>query len=786
MAERKLSLVILGKATGALAAMKSVGDEAGGLGKKLTNLLPSFKTVALAGAAAFGAVTAAALGAVQAAAQDEQSQKKLADQMRRTTQATDEQIAAAEKHISSLMMQTGVTDDALRPALAALVRSTGDAQFAQQNLTLALDISAATGKDLESVSLALGKAFNGQMTALTRLGIPLDQGAVKAKNLTEIVGALQSQFGGAAADAADTFSGRLQILRTSLGEAVEGIGYALLPLAERLVAFFQTKVVPVIQAFSDELAGGGGMRDALIAAAAQMGTFGLQAIKIVESIAVAFVTFGNAVVAIGKPILVVVGNIAAGLTLLFTGSFAKAGDMFNKFETAYLALDKLNVDVNTVRASFAAFTADVVGLSKQNFAKGLTDGLSRFDKKGKEASETGDDFLKVLAGLQANAGGAGSKVKQVADQMKVFTDSLKQARDATRSQTDATKAVGAAQDSLKAKTQGVTDAQARFDMVVKGFPASARESIDASRRFADAQRSVRDAGLQVADAVRGVTEAEKRLADLRAQKADIGKVGAAERALERSKYGVEEANFRVTDAERELAELRADPDASAIAIRRAEIDLAEAKLSVSDSVLAIADAERRLADERDAAATPDEIADAERNLQHAKMEVVDAIDAQTRATEDQSDAQDILNEVTTGAAVGSLVYESALKDLEDAKRDQTSASETLTDAIRNEADAVRDLAAATATLLTVQGKTKAGVQTRAAAGLGVSVGAGGSVIENIGTVSANGANAMAGAGSTNVTLNVQSGISNPVETANEIIDALRQWERANGNLNLAI
>ena len=155
MAERKLSLVILGKATGALAAMKSVGDEAGGLGKKLTNLMPSFKTVAIAGAAAFGAVTAAALGAVQAAAQDEQSQKKLADQMRRTTQATDEQIAAAEKHISSLMMQTGVTDDALRPALAALVRATGDAQFAQQNLTLALDISAATGKDLESVSLAL-------------------------------------------------------------------------------------------------------------------------------------------------------------------------------------------------------------------------------------------------------------------------------------------------------------------------------------------------------------------------------------------------------------------------------------------------------------------------------------------------------------------------------------------------------------------------------------------------------------------------------------------------------
>jgi hypothetical protein len=781
MADRKLSLIILGKATSALAAMKSVGDEAGSLGKKLTNLMPSFKTVALTGAAAFGAVSAAAYGAVQAAAQDELSQKKLADQMRRTTQATDEQIAAAEKHISSLMMQTGVTDDALRPALAALVRATGDAEFAQQNLTLALDISAATGKDLESVSLALGKAFNGQMTALTRLGIPLDQSAVKAKNLTEIVGALQTQFGGAAADAADTFSGRLQILRTSLGEAVEGIGYALLPIAERLVAFFQTKVVPVIQAFSDTLAGGGGMRDALIAAAAQAGEFGLKVIKVVESVTLAFVKFSNTLATIGKPLLQLIGLLGAGTVLLLTGSLSKADAFNDKFQKLANTMGGLKINTDEVRASFARFTGEVVGLSKLNAAKATTDGLSRFDQGAKQASGTGDDFLTVLKGLQAEAGGAGGKVKEVADKMKEFTDVLVKARDATRSQTDATQAVGKADDAMRAQTDAVTRAQERFNLVIGGFPASARESIDASRRFADAQRSVRDAGLQVADATRGVTEAEKRLADLRAQKADIGKVGAAERALERSKYGVEEANFRVTDAERELAALRADPAASAVAIRRAEIDLAEAKLSVSDSVLAIADAERRLFDERNAAATPDEIADAERNLQHAKMEVVDAIDAQTRATEDQSDAQATLNEITMGATVGSKAYDDALKDLTDAKTSLADASEAYEKTLVREADAMRDLAEATKILLAAQGKTKAGVQTRAAAGLGVSVGAGGSIIENIAAVSRNTTGGGGAVGDTVLNLNVQAGISNPVETANEIIDAIRQWQRANGN-----
>ncbi len=786
MAERKLSLIILGKATGALAAMKSVGDEAGSLGKKMSSLLPSFKTVALAGAAAFGAVGAAALGAVNAAAQDELSQKKLADQLKRTTDATAEQIAAVEQHISKQMMLTGVTDDQLRPAMANLVRATGDVSFAQNQLNLALDISAATGKDLESVTLALGKAYNGNVGALTKLGVPLDQSVVKSKNLSEVVKTLNAQFGGAAADAADTFSGRLRILRTSLGEAVEGIGYALLPLAERLVAFIQAKVVPVIQAFSDKLAAGGGLRDALIAAAAQAGTFGLQVIRSLENVTLGFLQFGKRAAEVFAFVAKYMKPIIYGTVLLATGSLKAAGTVSSSFDFASNAVKGLDSAILQTSNAFAMFTAEVVGLSKLNTALATTDAISRkYGETTKTTTTTQDTFLKVLSGLQSEMGGAGGKVKQVADAMKTYTDVLTKARDATRSQSDASKAVGKAQDDLTAKTASVTAAQARFDMVVKGFPATARESIEASKRFADAQRGVRDAGLQVADATRGVAEAEKRLADLRAQKADIDKVGAAERALERSKYGVEEANFRVADAEQALADLRLDPDASAIEIRRAEINLAEAKLSVSDAVLAISDAERRLADERNAAASPDEIAEAERNLQRAKYQVTDAIEAQRQATTEQADAQAHLNEITLGAAVGSALYDSALRDLTDAKRDQQEASESLADALTREADALRDLAAAQAELLKAQGVTKAGVQARAAAGLGVTVGAGGSIIESIAAVSANSAAASAGGGTVNIKVET-SPFTNPAEVGSEVVDALAAYLRSNGTIPINV
>ena len=812
MAERKLSLIILGKATSALAAMKSTGDAAQSLGKRVTDMLPSFKTVAIAGAAAFGAVGAAALGAVQAAAQDEQSQKKLADQLRRTTDATAEQIAAVEQHISKQMMLTGVTDDQLRPAMANLVRATGDVSFAQDQLGLALDISAATGKDLESVSLALGKAFTGNVGALTKLGVPLEQSVVKSKNLSEVIKTLNEQFGGAAADAADTFSGRLRILQTSLGEAVEGIGYALLPIAERLVAFIQSKVVPVIQAFSDKLAAGGGLRDALIAAAVTAGDFGIRVIDALEPVAKGLVTLGNLFVSVGKPMLYVLGAVASAFVLVATRSFDAYKETANSFYGMIQGLGALQISTDSVTTAFANFRNDVLsaaaaanvtqdqlraldqvarqsaaGMSVvQPFIGPLLQGYGALAPKTKTAAELNAEFLATLAKLQAGAGGAGGKVKEVGDAMKKYTDSLIAARNATRSQADASEAVGDAQLSLNRKTRAVSDAQEKFNTVVRGFPANAQQSIDAARRFADAQRGVRDSGLQVADAVRNVADAEKALADLRSRAADAEKVGGAERALERSKYGVEEANFRVTDAEKALADLRLDPDASPIAIRRAEIDLAEAKLSVSDAVQSVADAERRLAAERNVAPTADEIAEAERNLERAKYAVTDALDAQTRATEEQSSAQAHLNEITNGAAVGSDAYNAALKDLQEAKRDQMEASESLADAMTRERDAMYDLAEATKVLLAVQGKTKAGVVARAQGSLGVAVDAAGRIVENIGDVSANMAGGVV-AGGTTVNLNVQAGMfTSPVEVGNEIIDALRAWERSNGSIALAL
>jgi hypothetical protein len=143
--------------------------------------------------------------------------------------ATDDVIASNEQFISSMSKAFAVADDDLRPAMASLVRSTGSVETAQSLMTTALDIAAATGKDLETVTLALGKAANGQTAALTKLDPSLKGVIDSSSTLDDITGALAVSFGGAATVAAESFEGRMKGMTIALDETKESIGAALLP-----------------------------------------------------------------------------------------------------------------------------------------------------------------------------------------------------------------------------------------------------------------------------------------------------------------------------------------------------------------------------------------------------------------------------------------------------------------------------------------------------------------------------------------------------------------------------
>jgi hypothetical protein len=198
--------------------------------KKGQASLGSLAKSSLAGALSVGVVVDQLGKAVKAAAEDQKAQEQLELAVRNNTSANTEQIEAMEKTIGRMEMQKAVADDELRPALGNLVRATGDVAKAQDLLNLSLDISAATGRDLQSVTLALSKAQTGNITALTRLGIPLSAAAVKSKDLSAIQDELRVRFAGASDAAAASADGGMKKLQIALDNAYETVGYKILPV----------------------------------------------------------------------------------------------------------------------------------------------------------------------------------------------------------------------------------------------------------------------------------------------------------------------------------------------------------------------------------------------------------------------------------------------------------------------------------------------------------------------------------------------------------------------------
>jgi nucleoid DNA-binding protein len=166
------------------------------------------------------------------AVESSQSQALLANQLRNTTGASDEQIASVEESIQKMQEQAAVSANVIRPAFDQLARATGNVTEATKLTSLALDVAAGTGKDLQTVSVALGKAYQGNTGSLQKLGIAI-------KNVSDPLGSLQTQFAGAAETAAsnDPFA-QMQIVMEDLQIT---IGTDLLPALKGLAAYLKSK-----------------------------------------------------------------------------------------------------------------------------------------------------------------------------------------------------------------------------------------------------------------------------------------------------------------------------------------------------------------------------------------------------------------------------------------------------------------------------------------------------------------------------------------------------------------
>jgi hypothetical protein len=198
-------------------------------------LMKSVKKLAGALGIAYGTTAVVAFGkaSVKAAAADQKAQQQLALALKNVGLGRD--AASTEDYIQKLQSEFGVVDDKLRPAYQRLAVATQNTSESQKLLNLSLDISASTGKDLESVTSALSKAYLGSNTALSKLGVGISKADLKAKSFDDIVNQLTTTFAGSATSAANSFQGSIdklgiasnnvkEIIGTGLIDALKGLG----------------------------------------------------------------------------------------------------------------------------------------------------------------------------------------------------------------------------------------------------------------------------------------------------------------------------------------------------------------------------------------------------------------------------------------------------------------------------------------------------------------------------------------------------------------------------------
>lgn len=246
-----------------------LGGISGGI-KSLGNIAA---TVAKAGLAVFAAgVTAVGTGLAYSLKQAMEAQEGMAQLdavLKSTGGAAGVTRDMALELADSLSQVTRFSDDAILAGENMLLTFTniGSEVFPEATQAI-LDMSTATGQDLTSSAVQLGKALNDPIagiTALTRVGVTFTEEQKDAiasmVEMGDIAGAqtiildeLAKEFGGSAEAAGTTFAGQLDILKNSLDNVAEGVGMALLPILQTLTGFVTENVMPWIIGAGEGLA----------------------------------------------------------------------------------------------------------------------------------------------------------------------------------------------------------------------------------------------------------------------------------------------------------------------------------------------------------------------------------------------------------------------------------------------------------------------------------------------------------------------------------------------------
>jgi len=243
-----------------------LGSKIGGLGKSIALATGG---VAAGGVAALGA---AFVQGVKDAASFEVLAKKTAAVIKSTGNTARISVSGVQGLAASLESLSGVDEELIinsQNVLATFTRVRNESgkgrDIFNQATTAALNMSVALGTDLQGATIQVGKALNDPIkgiSALRRVGVSFtDQQKKQIETMVKagdtmgaqklILRELNTEFGGAAKAAGDTFTGKIARAKDALSDMARDIGTKALPKLGQLADWVTTTGIPRFQRLVD-------------------------------------------------------------------------------------------------------------------------------------------------------------------------------------------------------------------------------------------------------------------------------------------------------------------------------------------------------------------------------------------------------------------------------------------------------------------------------------------------------------------------------------------------------
>lgn len=241
----------------------TVSKGASGLGTSIGNIASTAAGFVIGGA--ITALPGLLMDAAKGAAADEQATARLSTTVRSLGGDYDGTMAKVNNAISA-GQKLAFTDDEVRDSFQFLAQATGSSDEALSRQTAAMDLARGANIPLGMATKMLGKMNDESAETFKKLGITIGSNATEA----EALAAIQEKFGGQSKAYADSTAGQFEQAQIAMGEVVESLGAALLPVLATLGGVL-VSVLPQLQEFATSL--GEGIGTAVTTAMAMLAPF---------------------------------------------------------------------------------------------------------------------------------------------------------------------------------------------------------------------------------------------------------------------------------------------------------------------------------------------------------------------------------------------------------------------------------------------------------------------------------------------------------------------------------